>query len=340
MAHKIGRQTVIIDSPVGIAAAAAVGSKKEGEGPLRKSFDIINDDSRFGKDTWEKAESKMQELACWKALRKAGLEMGDIDFLFAGDLLNQCIASAFGARGSGVPYLGLYGACSTFSEGCGIASVFADSFAKNCLAVASSHFCSAERQYRFPLEYGGQRPPSAQWTATAAGAAVISREAGAPFVKAVTFGTVEDLGINDQNNMGAAMAPAAAKTLSQFFRDTYSDPEDYDLIVTGDLGAVGTKLMRELMAAEGFSLGENYDDCGLMLYDREVQQVEAGASGCGCSAAVISGNIFPRMKSGELKNVIAISTGALMSPTSVQQGETIPGVAHLVCYSSDKGWIF
>ncbi|MBR2042520.1 MAG: stage V sporulation protein AD [Oscillospiraceae bacterium] len=340
MAHKIGRQTVIIDSPVGIAAAAAVGSKKEGEGPLRKSFDIINDDSRFGKDTWEKAESKMQELACWKALRKAGLEMGDIDFLFAGDLLNQCIASAFGARGSGVPYLGLYGACSTFSEGCGIASVFADSFAKNCLAVASSHFCSAERQYRFPLEYGGQRPPSAQWTATAAGAAVISREAGAPFVKAVTFGTVEDLGINDQNNMGAAMAPAAAKTLSQFFRDTYSDPEDYDLIVTGDLGAVGTKLMRELMAAEGFSLGENYDDCGLMLYDREVQQVEAGASGCGCSTAVISGNIFPRMKSGELKNVIAISTGALMSPTSVQQGETIPGVAHLVCYSSDKGWIF
>ena len=340
MAHKIGKQTIIIDSRIGVLSSAAVGSKKEGEGPLRKSFDIINEDSRFGEKTWEKAESKMQELACWKALHKAGLEMPDVDFIFAGDLLNQCIASAFSARGSKVPYLGLYGACSTFSEGCGMASVFADSFAKNCLAVASSHFCSAERQYRFPLEYGGQRPPSSQWTATAAGAALISREAGPPYIKAVTFGTVEDFGINDQNNMGAAMAPAAAKTLSRFFMDTYTDPEDYDLIVTGDLGAVGKDLMEKLMAEEGFVLGENYNDCGLMIYDRESQQVEAGASGCGCSAAVISGNIFPRIKSGELKKVIAISTGALMSPTSVQQGETIPGVAHLVCYSSEKGGIF
>ncbi|MBQ7123237.1 MAG: stage V sporulation protein AD [Oscillospiraceae bacterium] len=340
MAHKIGKQTIIIDSPVGVFSAAAVGSKKEGEGPLGKSFDIINEDSRFGEKTWEKAESKMQELASWKALHKVGLEMKDIDFIFAGDLLNQCIASAFSARGSKVPYIGLYGACSTFAEGCGLSAVFADSFAKNCLAIASSHFCSAERQYRFPLEYGGQRPPSAQWTATAAGAALISREAGPPYIKAVTFGTVEDLGINDQNNMGAAMAPSAAATLSQFFKDTYTDAEDYDLILTGDLGAVGSVLMRDLMAREGFSLGENYNDCGLMLYDREKQQVESGASGCGCSAAVISGHIFPKIASGELKNVLAISTGALMSPTSVQQGETIPGVAHLVCYSSEKGGIF
>ena len=340
MAHKIGKQTIIIDGQIGILSSAAVGSKKEGEGPLAKSFDIIDTDSRFGEKTWEKAESKMQELACWKALKKAGLSMQDMDFIFAGDLLNQCIASAYGVRNTKVPYIGLYGACSTFSEGVGLASVFADSAAKNCLAVASSHFCSAERQYRFPLEYGGQRPPSAQWTATAAGAAIVAKEAGPPYIKAVCFGTVEDLGINDQNNMGAAMAPSAAATLSAFFRDTYTDPSDYDLILTGDLGYVGAKLMRELMEKEGFPLGENYNDCGLMIYEREKQQVESGASGCGCSAAVISGNIIPKIRSGELKNVLAMSTGALMSPTSIQQGESIPGVAHLVCYSSQKGGIF
>ena len=340
MAYKIGKQTLIIGGEVGIKSSAAVGSKKEGEGPLGKYFDIINEDSRFGEKTWEKAESKMQELALWKALKKAGCENADIDFIFAGDLLNQCIASAFNARGTKIPYIGLYGACSTFAEGVGLASVFADSAAKNCAAIASSHFCSAERQYRFPLEYGGQRPPSSQWTATAAGAAVVSEEAGPPFVKAVCFGTVEDLGINDQNNMGAAMAPSAAATLSQFFRDTYTDAEDYDLILTGDLGAVGAKLMRELMEREGFPLGENYNDCGLMLYDRERQQVESGASGCGCSAAVISGKIIPELQKGSLKNVLIMSTGALMSPTSIQQGETIPGVAHLICLSSKKGNIF
>ena len=340
MAHKIGKQTLIIDGVVGIRSSAAVGSKKEGEGPLGKDFDIINDDSRFGEKTWEKAESKMQELACWKALKKAEAEMKDVDFIFAGDLLNQCIASAFSARGSKVPYIGLYGACSTFAEAVGLSAVFADSAAKNCLAVASSHFCSAERQYRFPLEYGGQRPPSAQWTATAAGAALVSKEEGFPFIKAVTFGTVEDFGINDQNNMGAAMAPAAAETLSQFFKDTYTDPEDYDLIVTGDLGFVGANLMKELMERKGFPLGENYNDCGLMLYDREKQQVESGASGCGCSASVLSGHVIPMLRDGMLKSVLALSTGALMSPTSVQQGETIPGVAHLVCFSSEKGGIF
>lgn len=340
MAHKIGKQTLIIDGVVGIRSSAAVGSKKEGEGPLGKDFDIINDDSRFGEKTWEKAESKMQELACWKALKKAEAEMNDVDFIFAGDLLNQCIASAFSARGSKVPYIGLYGACSTFAEALGLSAVFADSAAKNCLAVASSHFCSAERQYRFPLEYGGQRPPSSQWTATAAGAALVSKEEVFPFIKAVTFGTVEDFGINDQNNMGAAMAPAAAETLSQFFKDTYTDPEDYDLIVTGDLGFVGANLMKELMGRKGFPLGENYNDCGLMLYDREKQQVESGASGCGCSASVLSGHVIPMIRDGMLKSVLALSTGALMSPTSIQQGETIPGVAHLVCFSSEKGGIF
>jgi len=340
LAHKIGRQTIVIDSPVSVSGSAAVGGKKEGEGPIGADFDFINEDSRFGEKTWEKAESKMQELASAAAVKKSGITMPEVDFIFAGDLLNQCIASAFSARKTKVPYIGLYGACSTFAEAVGLAAVFADGKAKHCIACASSHFCSAERQYRFPLEYGGQRPPSAQWTATAAGAAVISAKEKPPYVKAVCFGTVEDLGINDQNNMGAAMAPAAASTLSQFFRDTYTDPTDYDLILTGDLGAVGAELLQKLMEKEGFPLGKNYDDCGLMLFDREKQQVESGASGCGCSAAVISGHILPKLRCGELKKVLAVSTGALMSPTSVQQGETIPGVAHLVCFSSEKGGIF
>ncbi len=340
MLHKIGKQTLILDSDVGIVSSSAVGSKKEGSGPLSSCFDIIENDSRFGEKTWEKAERKMQTLCREKALEKAGLSCDEIDFIFAGDLLNQCTASAFAARGTNVPFLGLYGACSTFTESIGIASVFASHGIKNCLAEASSHFCSAERQYRFPLEYGGQRPPSAQWTATAAGAAVVSSQGGSPFIKAVTFGTVEDLGINDQNNMGAAMAPAAAATLTRFFRDTYTLPSDYDLIVTGDLGFVGANLLCELMNREGFPLGDNYNDCGLMLFDREKQQVESGASGCGCSASVISGHILPLMKSGKLKSVLALSTGALMSPTSIQQGETIPGVAHLVCFSTEKGGIF
>ena len=340
MAHKIGKQTIIIDSGVTVSASAAVGGKKEGEGPLGADFDIINANSRFGEKTWEKAETKMQRLAAKAALKKCGLSISDMDFIFAGDLLNQCIASAFSVRNAKVPYIGLYGACSTFAEAMGLASVFADCTAKHCLAIASSHFCSAERQYRLPLEYGGQRPPSSQWTATAAGVAVISAKEKPPYIKAVCFGAVEDFGINDQNNMGAAMAPAAVATLTQFFLDTYTDPSDYDLIVTGDLGFVGAKLFLKLMEKEGFPLGDNYNDCGLMLFEREKQQVEAGASGCGCSAAVISGHILPKIRCGELKNVLTISTGALMSPTSVQQGETIPGVAHLVCFSSEKGGIF
>ncbi len=340
MAHKTGKQTIIIDGDVGVAASAAVGSKKEGEGPLGADFDVINEDSRFGEKTWEQAESTMQKTAAKAALDKCGHALSDVDFIFAGDLLNQCIASGYGARGAGVPFVGLYGACSTYAEATALGAVFADGPARLCLAVASSHFCSAERQYRFPLEYGGQRPPSAQWTATAAGAAVIEKGGAAPLIKAVTFGTVEDLGISDQNNMGAAMAPAACATLAQFFRDTYSSPEDYDLILTGDLGFVGTALLHELMSREGFALGENYNDCGLLLYDRKRQQTEAGASGCGCSAAVASGHVLPRMKRGELENVLLVSTGALLSPTSVQQGETIPGVAHLVCYSVRKGGIF
>lgn len=340
MAHKIGKRTFIIDGKIGVSGFGAVGSKKEGEGPLGEYFDIINNDSRFGMKTWEEAESEMQKLASAAALEKSGLSPEEIDLVFAGDLLNQCTASSFASDGSDIPFVGIYGACSTFAEASALGAIFCDSCAKNCLAVTSSHFCSAERQYRFPLEYGGQRPPSAQWTATASGAAVISRGAFSPFIKAVSFGSIADFGINDQNNMGGAMAPAAAETLSRFLRDTYTDTDDYDLIVTGDLGFVGADLFLRLMEEKGFSFKGNYNDCGLMLYEREKQQVEAGASGCGCSAAVISGYILPEMKKGTFRNVLALSTGALLSPTTALQGRTIPSVAHLVCYSTEKGSIF
>lgn len=329
-----------MDSLVSVEAFSAVGGKKEGEGPLGRDFDLISEDARFGEKSFEKAECRMRKLADERALENAGKSFSDVDFTFGGDLLNQCIAAAYSSRGSGVPFIGLYGACSTYAEATGLAAVFAESGAKRCLATASSHFCSAERQYRFPLEYGGQRPPSAQWTATAAGSALITSGGEAPFIKAATFGTVEDMGINDQNNMGAAMAPAAAKTLSAFFEDTGIKPPDFDLILTGDLGYVGSELLKKLMDDAGFPLGMNYNDCGLMLYDREIQQVEAGASGCGCSAAVAGCYVLPNMKKGVLKNVLLVSTGALMSPLSLQQGETIPSVAHLICYSTEKGGIF
>lgn len=340
MARKIGKQTLILENPVGVLGSAAVGAQKEGEGPIGKDFDFIIPDSRFGEATFEKAESKMQRLAGETALKKCGMAFSDMDYILAGDLLNQCIASSYSARSSGVPYIGLYGACSTFAEAVGLGALLCDAAKVSCLACASSHFCSAERQYRFPLEYGGQRPPTAQWTATAAGSAVISSADEGPYIKAVTFGKIEDLGINDQNNMGAAMAPAAVSTVSRFFRDTYTVPSDYDLILTGDLGYVGASLFRKLMEKEGFAMGDNYNDCGLLLYDRARQQVEAGASGCGCSAAVASCHVLPRMREKRINSFLLVSTGALLSPTSVQQGETIPGVAHLVCFSNDKGGIF
>ncbi len=333
MAYKKGKNTVIIEKNVGIASSAAVGSTKEGEGPLGKDFDIIGE-SRFGMETWEKAESRMQELCRDVVLKKASLSTDCIDYLFAGDLLNQCIASGFAARSGNIPFIGLYGACSTFAEGLGLSAVFCDAFAENCLAEASSHFCSAERQYRFPLEYGGQRPPTAQWTATAAGSALVSKNPKLAKIKAVSFGRVQDLGITDQNSMGAAMAPAACCTVAGFFRDTGFSFSDFDGVFTGDLGFMGAEIFKELMRAEGFEPGKNYNDCGLMLYERERQQVECGASGCGCSAGVACCHLFPKIAKGELKNILLVSTGALLSPTSVLQKESIPGVAHLVWLSS------
>ena len=341
MSKKLGRSSIELSNCPVIKASAAIVGKKEGEGPLKDEFDFINEDTSFSQETWEKAESEMVKEAVSTAINKASLEPKDIEFIFSGDLLNQCIGSTYGIRELEIPFVGMYGACSTMAESLIMASLFVDNkLANNAVAVTSSHFCSAERQFRFPLEYGGQRTPTAQWTATASGAAVVSddeKEGSNVYVRAVCIGSIKDLGVTDANNMGAAMAPAAAYTIKTFLQDSKSKPSDYDLILTGDLGQVGKELLIELLLKDNISISKNHNDCGLMLYDMEKQDVHAGGSGCGCSASVLCSHILRRMRNGELKNVLFIATGALMSPTSVQQGESIPGIAHLVYLSTEKG---
>ncbi len=325
--------TVTLSNPVYIQSTASVGGVKESDGPLRGTFDMLLDDDRFGEDSWEKAESKMQREVLQMALNKAELSTADIDYILAGDLLNQCISSSFGLRESGRAFFGLYGACSTMAESLMLGSfLVSGQFAGKVAALTSSHFASAERQFRNPLEYGGQRTPSAQWTATAAGCAILSAAPlpNAPQITQLTAGRIVDLGIKDANNMGAAMAPSAGDTLKHFFEDTDTKPADYDLIVTGDLGQVGHDILVDLLGRYGYSLGDNYTDCGLLLFDRESQDVHAGGSGCGCSASVLCGHIIPQIKQGIYKNVLFCATGALMSTTSSQQGESIPGICHLV----------
>lgn len=330
MPERKGQYTVTLSGRPTILGYSAVVGKKEGEGPLGRYFDMVFEDTTLGEKTWEKAESALQREAFTRALNKAGVSPSQVNYMFAGDLLNQSIASTFGLREFGVPLMGQFGACSTMAQTLALSAIFVDSGAADiCAAITSSHFCAAERQFRFPLEYGGQRPPTSQWTATAAGAIIVGLGGSGVKIADVTIGYITDFGINDANNMGAAMAPAAAETLTSYLNDTATKPDDYDLIVTGDLGAIGAELFRELMQRKNFPLGANYSDCGLMLYDRSSQDVHAGASGCGCSASVLCSYILNKMTTGELKNVLFMATGALMSPTSSQQGESIPGIAHL-----------
>lgn len=333
----IGKQTVALQNPPSINGHACVVGSKEGQGPLKNSFDYIGEDSYFGEKSWEKAESAMQKMAFSMACDKASISPSDVEYLFAGDLLNQCVASAFALRDSSIPFFGLYGACSTMAESLSLASLIIDGgYADTTAAVTSSHFCSAERQFRFPLEYGGQRTPTAQWTATASGCAVLESEGNGPYVTHVTTGKIVDAGITDANNMGAAMAPAAYETLSQHFTDLNRQPNYYDLIVTGDLGYVGHSVVIDFFNKDGLDLSANYDDCGLMLFSREEQDVHAGGSGCGCSASVLCGYILNGMRAGRWKNVLFAATGALMSPTSSGQGESIPGICHAVAISVNK----
>lgn len=337
MSTKLSQNTFKLDSCPSIIGYAAVVGKKEGEGPLAQHFDMINDDTTLGEKSWEKAESRLQKDAVNTALSKANLSTADIDLLFAGDLLNQCIGSAFGLREMNIPFYGLYGACSTMAESLGLASIFADNnLVNNAIAVTSSHFCSAERQFRFPLEYGGQRTPTAQWTVTGSGCAIVGKSASAPYVKGVTTGKIIDLGVKDINNMGAAMAPAAAYTIQQYLVDTNTKPSAYDLIVTGDLGLVGSSLLIDLLKRDKIDISSVHNDCGKLIFDLEGQDVHAGASGCGCSASVLCSYILKQIQDGKLKNVLFVATGALMSPTSMQQGESIPSIAHLVHLSNTK----
>ena len=332
MIKRIGKRTLALENrPYLLGHAAAVG-KKEGEGPLGERFDYVAKNDRMGQRSWELAESELQKTAIRLALRKATLPERSLDLILAGDLLNQCIGSFLASMHANVPYLGQYGACSTMAQGLALGGCLVESGAADrLLAAASSHFCSAERQYRTPLEYGAKRTPTAQWTATAAGACLLRGPGqGGVQILSATFGRVQDYGVTDINNMGAAMAPAAYDTLSAFFRDTGYRPADFDLIITGDLGELGHDIVRDFFRRDGVDLGPQFQDCGLLLYDRKHQDMHAGASGCGCSASVLNGYLLRKMREGKWKTVLFAPTGALLSPTSSGQGESIPSICHAV----------
>ena len=330
--NKVGKRSFRPARPATIAAWASVAGKKESQGPLASKFDIVDQDTKFGEKTWEQAEKKMQQLALQKLLEKAGLEEKDLDLVFSGDLLNQCIGSSFTLRNTGIPHLGLYGACSTMAESLLMSAMaVGGGFADKVAALTSSHFASSERQYRFPLGYGGQRTPTAQWTVTGSGTALVSAEEGSIRIQSATIGTVTDLGITDANNMGAAMAPAAFDTIRAHFDDFHTAPEDFDLIVTGDLGSLGKEILLHLFRQEGISIGGKLTDCGTLVFDAPAQDVHAGGSGCGCSAIVLCSDLLGKMQSGRLNKILFCGTGALLSPTSTQQKLPIPGVCHAVC---------
>lgn len=324
---KRGKQSFVLSTPPVISHWACIAGKKESEGPLSKWFDHIWKDSHFSEKTWEQGEKRLQQLTLETLIKKAGIEKPDL--VLSGDLLNQCIGSSFSLRNTGIPHLGLYGACSTMAESLLVASmVVGGGFADQVVAMTSSHFASSERQYRFPLGYGGQRTPTAQWTVTGSGAALVQSSGSGPVITGCTIGTVRDLGIKDANNMGAAMAPAAYDTIRTHFDDMGMAPEDFDLIVTGDLGQVGKQALLALANNDGITLGDRLTDCGTMVFDLEKQDVHAGGSGCGCSAITLCGYLLDKLSRKKLQRILFCGTGALLSPTSTQQGLPIPGVCH------------
>ncbi len=327
---KEGKQTVVFKDSPRILSTAAIAGTKESEGPFGSQFDETVTDDLWGEKSWEKAESKFMQQAVLTALKKGNLHPDEIDYIFAGDLLNQCAGTNYGLRVFSIPFIGLYGACSTMGLSMKMASMAIDGgFADRCVAVTSSHFCSAERQFRFPLEYGGQRPPSAQWTVTGSACVILDKTCGDCKIECATTGKIVDRGIKDANNMGAAMAPAAIDCLCAHFADTGRKPSDYDAIFTGDLGKIGASIVIDQMAENGYDMSENYTDCGILMFD-ESQDVHAGASGCACSGLILNAHILPNIKNGTFQKVLFVPTGALMSPTAVQQGESIPSVAHAI----------
>ena len=331
------KQIIHFSSPPSILSFANIGGKHESEGPLASYFDRLEQDSFFEESTFEKAESSMQMYTITTALEKAHLAVSDLDCVFGGDLLNQCIGTGFAMRTFPVPFYGLYGACSTMGESLSLAASMVNAgYMDYAAAVTSSHFCGAERQYRMPLPYGSQRSPTAQWTATASGCTILSKEGSGPYITHIVPGRVVDKGIQDANNMGSAMAPAALDTLETFFSQTDYSPADFDQIITGDLGKLGAKLLVELAEKADLPLSNNYTDCGLLLYDLEKQDMHCGASGCGCSASVLNGYILTQMIKKKWNRILFAPTGALLSPTSCFQGESIPGICHAVCICNYK----
>lgn len=353
MKNKLGKQTFIFPLMPRIVGSYSIVGEKEGKGPMAKWFDLILEDDTFGEKTWEKSESKMLKQAILLALQKSGRDKEDVDTVLSGDLINQLMSSSFMARDLAIPFLGLYGACSTMTESMVLGSIMIDGgYASNVLVGASSHYCTAERQFRMPLEHGNQRPPSAQWTATAAGAMLLSaydkgdqavaqgqsltqsKDVKELYITHATVGKIIDAGIKDVNQMGAAMAPAAVDTIIRHLTDTGRNPDFYDLIITGDLGHIGKQIAVDLLSGVGIENTGNYNDCGSMMYDQK-QDTHSGGSGCGCSASIFSGYVYREMRLGNIKNALLISTGALLSTISPQQGESIPGIAHAVAVTSE-----
>ena len=328
---KVGKQSYKLQTPVTILSTASIVGPKEGQGPLCKYFDQFLEDEFWGEKSWEKAESKIIKETTNMAIAKSGVASNEIDFCFAGDLLNQCISSSFGLREINIPFFGVFGACSTFIESMLLGSMCIDGdFAQNVVCSASSHFCSAEKQFRFPLELGNQRPPTSQWTVTGSGSSVLTKDGTGPYITTLTPGKIVDMGIKDANNMGAAMATAAFDTLITHFNDTGRSPSYYDAIFTGDLGYIGKEILIDLAQTKGFNIKANYNDCGVLIFDKEKQDTHSGGSGCGCIASVFSGYIYDLLKKQKYKKVLLIGTGSLMNSTSSQQGESIPGIAHAI----------
>lgn len=328
----MGKQSFIFGKPPVITSWASVAGKKEKEGPLGNFFDVTENDSYFGQQTWEQGEKRMQQLVLQALIKKAGIIESEIDAVFSGDLLNQCIGSSFSLRNKGIPHLGLYGACSTMAESLLLSAMsVGGGFRNQVVAMTSSHFASSERQYRFPLGYGGQRTPTSQWTVTGAGAVLVCKDGIGPRITSCTIGTVSDLGITDANNMGAAMAPAALDTIKAHFKDLNTSPDDYDLIVTGDLGQLGKEILLTMAIDDHLQIGGKLADCGTMIFDPIKQDVHAGGSGCGCSAITLCGYLLNQLQVGKLKKILFCGTGALLSPTSTQQGLPISGICHAVC---------
>lgn len=334
--NRIGKRTIKLQNKPAIISTSSIVGPKEAKGPLKDYFDIKIEDDLFGEKSWEFAESKMVQTAIENAIKKANKKVDDVDYLIAGDLLNQLLSTSFAAREVNIPFLGVYGACSTMALSLALGSMLVDGgFADLVAAATSSHYCTAERQFRFPLELGNQKPMTAQWTVTGSGCSIISNQGEGPKVKYITIGKVIDEGIDDANNMGGAMAPAAIDTIYSYFMDTKDDPNSFDIIATGDLGKLGMHITRDLLKQKGLDISKVYTDCGVEIFDLDEQDVHCGGSGCGCSASVFNGYIYKMLKCKKFNKVMLVSTGALLSPTSTLQNESIPSIAHAVVIENE-----